>query len=93
MNTVLTTDRDRHEHRRHEHPPQQAETQYRYEVRRVGLADRVALHLGVALVKWGRRPLTVETRERRANRVEHLLARLAREREAERMRYLNVPRQ
>lgn len=88
MNTVLTTHRSRHEH-----PPQPAETQYRYEVRRVGLADRVALHLGVALVKWGRRPLTVETRERRANRVEHRLAQLARERQAERMRYLNVPRQ
>jgi hypothetical protein len=88
MNTVLTTERGRHQH-----PPEPAEAQYRYEVRRVGLADRVALHLGVALVKWGRRPLTVETRERRANRVEHLLARLAREQEAERMRYLNVPRQ
>lgn len=93
MNTVLTTEHDRHEHSRHEHPPQRVDAHHRYEVRRVGLADRAALHLGVALVKWGRRPLTVETRERRANRVEQVLAQLARERQAERMRYLNVPRQ
>lgn len=87
MSTVMTIERDRHEH-----PPQQAES-YRHEVRRVGLLDRVALHVGVALVKWGRRPLAVESRERRANRVEQRLALLERELAAERMRYLNTPRQ
>ncbi len=88
MNTVLTTERGRHEH-----PPDSAESQYRHEARRVGLVDRVALHVGVALVKWGRRPLAVESRERRANRVEQHLASLERELAAERMRYLNTPRQ
>jgi hypothetical protein len=88
MNTVMTTERSRHEH-----PPQRVEVHHHHEVRRVGLLDRVALHLGVALVKWGRRPLLVETRERRANRVERRLAVLERELAAERMRYLNVPRQ
>lgn len=88
MNTVLTIERDRHEH-----PPQPAETMHHHPVRRVGLVDRVALHIGVALVKWGRRPLLVETRERRAHRVEHLLALLERERAAERMRQLTVPHQ
>lgn len=87
MSTVMTIERDRHEH-----PPQRAES-YRHEVRRVGLLDRVALHVGVALVKWGRRPLAVESRERRANRVEQRLALLERELAAERMRYLNTPRQ
>lgn len=57
-------------------------------VRRVGLLDRTALHLGVALVTWSRRPLELETRERRANRAEQHLARLARERENERLRLL-----
>lgn len=87
MNTVMTIERDRHEH-----PPQHAES-YRHEVRRVGLVDRAALHVGVALVKWGRRPLAVESRERRANRVEQRLALLERELAAERMRLLNTPRQ
>ncbi len=88
MNTVMTIERDRHQH-----PPQSVESQHRREARRVGLVDRVALHVGVALVKWGRRPLAVESRERRANRVEQRLAMLERELAAERMRLLNTPRQ
>ncbi|MBX3091975.1 MAG: hypothetical protein KF801_05630 [Cryobacterium sp.] len=59
-------------------------------VRRVGLVDRAALHVGVALVAWGRRPVTVESRERRANRVELHLAALGRELAAERMHYLEA---
>jgi hypothetical protein len=43
-------------------------------VRRVGLADRAALHLGVALIKWGRRPAAAPELERRANRLERALA-------------------
>lgn len=59
-------------------------------VRRVGLVDRAALHLGVALIKWGRRPGT-PAHERRADRVElallqrdrqHALASLVSERSA-----------
>jgi hypothetical protein len=40
---------------RHEHPPQPVEPSIQ-QVRRVGPLDRAALHLGLALVKWGRRP-------------------------------------
>jgi hypothetical protein len=53
--------------------------------------DRLALHLGVALIKWGRRPLKADSRERRANRIEQQLARLERERQAERRLRLTVP--
>lgn len=87
MNTTMTAERSRHEH-----PSPAAEQRERHEARRVGLVDRVALHVGVALVKWGRRPLAVESRERRANRVEQRLALLERELAAERMRLLNTPR-
>lgn len=81
MNTTLT---------RHEHPPEQVERQL-VPVRRVGVLDRLALHVGIALIKWGRRPAQRETRERRANRVEQQLARLARERNAERDYRLLTP--
>lgn len=87
MNTVVTTESGRRHH------PSPSVEQYRHEARRVGLVDRVALHVGVALVKWGRRPLAVESRERRANRVEQHLARLERELAAERMRYLSPTHQ
>ena len=60
-------------------------------MRRVNLLDRIALHAGIALIKWGRRPLSVESRERRANRIEQQLARIERERLAERALRLSVP--
>jgi len=66
MQTTLTTIPGRHVH-----SPQPTHVQ----VRRVGTIDRLALHLGIALIAWGRRPLVVETHERRANRVEQELAR------------------
>lgn len=47
-------------------------------VRRVALVDRAALHLGVALIKWGRRPALGEF-ERRANVLERAVARAARD--------------
>ncbi len=81
MNTTLI---------RPDHPPILDVEQPR-QIRRVGLVDRLALHLGIALIKWGRRPAQRETRERRANRVEQQLARLAREREAERSYRLLTP--
>ncbi|HWR84664.1 MAG TPA: hypothetical protein VN200_01585 [Rhodoglobus sp.] len=72
------------------HPPQPVDTALDYEPRRVGLIDRLALHVGVALITWGRRPHG-ESRERRANRVEQQLARLERERVAERTLRLLEP--
>ena len=70
------------------HPPSTVEAVV---VRRVALVDRAALHLGVALIKWGRRPLEVASRERRAHRSEQYLARLARERATERMLRQHAP--
>jgi len=59
-----------------QHPPSRSAEQ----PVRVRLADRIALRLGLALITWSRRSRTPETRERRATRVEHELAREARER-------------
>ena len=83
MNSSLTTVLSRHDH-----PPIQTQS---HPVRRVGTLDRIALHLGVALIKWGRRPQVVESRERRANRYEQQLARLERERHYERNAGLTLP--
>lgn len=51
---------------RQEHPPQTSTVSVRTErpVRRVGLLDRAALHLGVALVTWSRRPRRASSRTR-----------------------------
>ena len=70
---------------------QQHEIQHVLPVRRVGALDRLALHVGIALIKWGRRPGSIESRERRATRVEQQLARLERERAHERQLHLTVP--
>lgn len=86
MNTALSTVRGRHDH-----PPIQIHDQQPHLVRRVTLIDRIALHAGIALIKWGRRPLIAPSRERRANRIEQQLARLERERAAERSLRLSVP--
>ncbi|MCU1440937.1 MAG: hypothetical protein JWP85_1934 [Rhodoglobus sp.] len=80
MNATVTTAPGRQDH-----PPHQSSLEHEpYRARRVNLLDRVALHVGIALIKWGRRPLAVTSREQRANRVEQQLARLEREREYER---------
>ncbi len=84
MNTTVSTAPGRHDH------PPHVDRDTR-PVRRVGVIDRLALHVGVALVAWSRRPRTPESRERRANRVELELARLARERAAERELRLSIP--
>jgi hypothetical protein len=52
--------------------------------RRVSFFDRLALHVGLALITWGRRPVNLESRERRANRIEQAIAREHRLREDER---------
>ena len=59
---------------------------------RVSIADRIALQLGVALIKWGRRPRLIQTRERMAAVVEHRLHEQSRERAAERALHLTVAR-
>lgn len=86
MNTTLSRTRQ-------EHPPQLEiilETQH---VNRVGLVDRIALHLGLALITWSRRTHRAESRERRAHQYELHLARLERERAIERsMRIMLPPR-
>lgn len=84
MNTLSTLSR-------HQHPPQTVYFDSSRPVRRVNLLDRFALHLGVALIKWGRRPLAVETNERRAQRFEQHLARLSREHDAQAMLLLTSP--
>jgi hypothetical protein len=85
-NTVSTTPG------RHDHPPQPAYVHRPHPMRRVSLLDRAALHLGVALVKWSRRPYLDESRARRAREAEQYFARLDRERAAERLLHLNVLR-
>jgi hypothetical protein len=47
---------------RHDHPPQPEPTPR--PVRRVGPLDRAAMHLGLALIRWGRRPAVTRRRER-----------------------------
>lgn len=89
MNATLSTVIDRHEH-----PPQplsQPQPSAQQPVRRVNLVDRVALTVGIALIKWGRRPRAIESRERRASRVEQQLARIERERAFERSQRLTLP--
>lgn len=91
MNTTLSTASRAHEPRQPDQPPHPERPAQR-ERRRVGLVDRAALHLGVALVAWSRRPRANDTRERRARRIEQYVARLERERAAERELRLTVPR-
>jgi len=83
MNSTLST-----APKRLDHPPRRPVAQ---QPRRVDLLDRVALRIGLALITWGRRPRPVESRERRANRIEQQLSRLDREHAAERSLRLTVP--
>lgn len=77
MNTLLQAPASRTQH-----PPISTASLV---VRRVGLVDRLALHLGVALITWSRRPAREHvSRERLANRHEQRLARVARELATER---------
>jgi hypothetical protein len=92
MNTVLSTRVDEQEQQR-QHPP--SWLHHTSARSRVSVADRVALHLGLALVTWSRRPRGVtgqpswETlRVRRAATVE----RVDRERRAARSLHSTLPR-
>ena len=64
MNTLTNT-----------HPPEQLQLPlHPPPARRVGPLDRAALHLGLALIRWGRRPDPESLRlERRATRIERAL--------------------
>ena len=95
MNTVLSTTPGRHDHPPHPPPPthegRSVPARPSHPVRRMSIVDRAALHLGLALIRWGRRPLELETRQRRAVRFEQHIARLERERQAQRWQILNLP--
>lgn len=82
MNSTLST-----APRRLDHPPQPTA----HQPRRVNLLDRIALRIGLALITWGRRPQAIDSRERRANRIEQQLGRIERERAAERRLRLTLP--
>jgi hypothetical protein len=66
MSTHTVTETDHHDH-----PPQPGQatqtetgqTSALHRIRPLGALDRAALHLGVALIRWGRRPAK-STRER-----------------------------
>lgn len=72
MNSTLTPQKDRHSHP--PEPPDMSERTHNA-VRRVSVADRVALHLGVALITWSRRPRPERSRLTTANRTQRQLAR------------------
>jgi hypothetical protein len=87
MNTVLSTPVDE---QNHTHPPSSLD--HRANVRTVSLADRAALHLGLALITWSRRPRTVApqaSREYLLARRSAASARAAREREWQLALYLS----
>jgi hypothetical protein len=88
MNTVLSAPVDEQNHL---HPPSRVGSPA---VRSVGLADRVALHLGLALITWSRRPRTVAPEPTRDHlRALHARAveRAERERQTERTVRLGLP--
>ena len=87
MNTMLSTTLGRHDH-----PPQPTGEQPQHPVRRVSLLDRAALHLGVVLIAWGRRPLAVDSREQVVRRAQQHISRSDREWAAEKWFRLNLPR-
>ena len=98
MNAVLSSTPGRHDHPPQSTHPSQSTPESRpiqdrpsHPVRRVSIVDRAALHLGLALIRWGRRPLELESRERRVVRFEEHTARLERERQWQRWQILNLP--
>jgi hypothetical protein len=59
------------------HPPERPadEQQQQRVLRRVGVVDRIALHLGVALITWSRRPRHPRSSLSVVARAEHQLRR------------------
>lgn len=87
MNTVLSTPVD--EQKNH-HPPSPTTSV----ARRVTLPDRVALHLGLALITWSRRPRRAPSPEREYNPHElreRASARAKREEQWARAMYVSRP--
>ena len=75
---------------RHDHPPRSGFIELT-PVGRVTMLDRLALHSGIALIRWSRRPQAGSPFERGANRVEVQRASRARERAWERLARLTLP--
>jgi hypothetical protein len=76
---------------KYEHPPSRTELT---KSGQVTLADRVALHLGLALITWSRRPRTVvpqPSRDELRFRLAHSLERAEREWQTERALRLGLP--
>lgn len=79
------------------HPPQErptrasSTTSTTVPARRVSLVDRVALHLGIALVQWSRRSSVAVHHDRRAARVRQELDREQRERLRQRQLLMLLP--
>lgn len=89
MHTVMSTQVDE---KKYQHPPSPVEQ--RAQPRRVTVADRAALHLGLALITWSRRTHTVAvvpSREQLRARHAHVAERVGRERAAERALRLTTP--
>lgn len=90
MNTVLSTPVDE---QNHTHPPSWVDHQSN--TRTVSLADRAALHVGLALITWSRRPRTVASPtspEELHTRRQAAFARAKREREWQLALYLSQGR-
>ena len=78
--------------KKYQHPPSPVDQRAR--PRRVTVADRAALHLGLALITWSRRTRVVAlepSREQLHARHAHLAERVGRERAAERALRLTTP--
>jgi len=77
---------------RHDHPPQPVRSAEAHPLRRVGLVDRAAMHLGVALIHWGRRPVRARRRSRPTLAPETLQARRELDRVRDEYLALNLTR-
>jgi hypothetical protein len=78
-------------HPQQERPARARSTSTNVPARRVSLVDRVALHLGIALVQWSRRSSVAVHHERRATRVRQELDREQRERLRQRQLLMLLP--
>jgi hypothetical protein len=90
VNTVLSTPVDE---QNHTHPPSWAN--FQSHSRTVSIADRAALHVGLALITWSRRPRTVArstSREELRTRRAAAFARASREAEWQLALYLSQVR-
>ncbi|MBX9471325.1 hypothetical protein [Microcella sp.] len=87
MNTTMTAARPG---RQQQHPPSPTITT-RASARRVGLIDRLALRLGVALVAWSRRPRELDSRDQLSRQVQREMSTEQRERQTQRLMLQLLP--